>query len=373
MIITYFRSSSLANWAFCQLQYYITYVLGYQRDAGKKAELGTIVHKVMEILAIAKKESQTTTSPVVTVKEPSGEYVIDTSTWLKPFFHTAESALAINRTRINKDKYRSECKLPHGAIHYGKELIEDLTRRVFDYYKAKSKHEYENIDFVDVQNWVWMALEYKNSAYDPRRSTIVCPEQSFDFEIKRKWAKYNYKLGKEPIKGTLAIKGTIDLVTDLGDGVYEIVDYKTGRRLNWATGQEKDYDALKQDKQLMLYYYAARHLFPEAKSIMLTIFFIRDGGSYTLCFDDNTLAEVEDYLREIKDEIASCETPKMLDPRQRDFRCNKLCDYYKTKMDGTNTCLAVGKEIKLLGIGRATEKLKNPDFEFGQYQAPGGE
>ena len=33
-------------------------------------------------------------------------------------------------------------------------------------------------------------------------------------------------------RGTLALKGTIDLITDVGDGVYEIIDWKTGRRLD---------------------------------------------------------------------------------------------------------------------------------------------
>jgi ATP-dependent helicase/DNAse subunit B len=373
MIITYFRSSSLANWKFCELQYYMTYVLGFSRDAGKKAELGTIVHKVLEILAIAKCEHDKTGEKIITIKEPSGEYVIDTEVWLKPHHHTFETAEAINKTRINKSKYKSECRLPANHIQYGKEFLDAITVRVFNYYKSKSKHEYENIDLVDVKNWVWMAVDFQNGIYDPRKRNIVAPEQSFDFEIKRKWSKYSYELDGKKIKGNLAIKGTIDLVTDIGDGVYEIVDWKTGQRLDWATGEVKDYDKLKKDPQLMLYYYAARHIFPEAKAIMLTIFFVRDGGPFTICFDDSTLLEVERHLEKQMKEIANSEKPQMLDPKQRDFRCQKLCDYYKTSMDGTNTCLAVKNKIQLLGIGRATAELKNPNFEFGQYQAPGGE
>ena len=33
------------------MQYFITYVLGHQSTSGKKAQLGTVVHKVMEVLA----------------------------------------------------------------------------------------------------------------------------------------------------------------------------------------------------------------------------------------------------------------------------------------------------------------------------------
>ena len=51
MLITYVRSSSYNNYSYCQMQYFITYVLGHQAESGKKAILGTIVHKVLEILA----------------------------------------------------------------------------------------------------------------------------------------------------------------------------------------------------------------------------------------------------------------------------------------------------------------------------------
>ena len=82
MLITYVRSSSYNNYAFCQMQYFLTYVLGYQTDSGKKAELGTIVHKVMEVLAGLKKFQQ---------DNPKRKYleVIDD---------------AVNKVRVHKDK-----------------------------------------------------------------------------------------------------------------------------------------------------------------------------------------------------------------------------------------------------------------------------
>ena len=58
MIVTYIRSSSYNNYAYCEMQYFITYVLGYYGLSGKKAEIGTIAHKVMECLASLKKEQQ---------------------------------------------------------------------------------------------------------------------------------------------------------------------------------------------------------------------------------------------------------------------------------------------------------------------------
>ena len=58
MIVTYIRSSSYGNYDFCQMQYFMTYVLGYRSESGKKAQLGTTCHKVMECLASCQKELQ---------------------------------------------------------------------------------------------------------------------------------------------------------------------------------------------------------------------------------------------------------------------------------------------------------------------------
>ena len=41
MIVTYIRSSSYGNYDFCQMQYFMTYVLGYRSESGKKAQQGT--------------------------------------------------------------------------------------------------------------------------------------------------------------------------------------------------------------------------------------------------------------------------------------------------------------------------------------------
>ena len=42
----------------CEQQYFIEYVLGWRGPSGQKADKGTIVHKVLEILAVIKKAQQ---------------------------------------------------------------------------------------------------------------------------------------------------------------------------------------------------------------------------------------------------------------------------------------------------------------------------
>jgi len=58
MIITYFRSSSFNTHSLCEQQYFLEYVLGWKGKSGLKADKGTIVHKILEILALIKYHKQ---------------------------------------------------------------------------------------------------------------------------------------------------------------------------------------------------------------------------------------------------------------------------------------------------------------------------
>lgn len=228
------------------------------------------------------------------------------------------------------------------------------------------------VDFKDVSNFVWMVTEYNNGVFDPRKRTVVDAEPNFDFEIPYDWAHYYYNLPDgEEVVGNLAIKGTIDLITKVDDNTLEIVDWKTGQRKNWATGEEKDYDALCKDNQLMLYYYAARKMYPEYKNIMVSIFFVRHGGPFTVLFDDSTVEKVESLLREKFDYVRNCKIPKMLDEKQRDFRCTRICDFYKQKMGNSNLCKVIHDRIKKFGMEKTTADFIDPNHKISKYEAPG--
>ena len=56
--IVYFRSSSFNSHRMCPMQYYMEYTLGWRGNSGKKADKGTIVHKVLELAALCKKALQ---------------------------------------------------------------------------------------------------------------------------------------------------------------------------------------------------------------------------------------------------------------------------------------------------------------------------
>ena len=630
----------------------------------KKADQGTIVHKVMEILANCKQTMQDTNDDDFF----SGEHIykfndehIGMVEWsnedfLKPTALSNDEVTAINKTRINKYKYKHDAKIPYGTVHYGVEMVEAIFERAYDYY---SGDDWAPVDKKDCRNWTWMALEYKDGIFDPRKRQIHAAEPRFDFIIDKPWANFEWELPSgEKISGNLGIKGTIDLITRLDGGILEIVDWKglplntplptphgwttmgdvkvgdmvfdedgkqtkvigksqiktkscykitfddtteaicddehlwkldTGivypiqklckgdkisvagpldindvdlpidpyvlgiwlgdgrnrnseicgidqfiselRKLNllhnkhipsiylrssyaqrldllrglmdsdgsvnkvrkqcvftncnkklsqdtkelllslgqrpllshvlnkqfehdidvypvsfrpininpfllprksasvdkaWGSGQshyrrivkigpiesqetqcisvdsashtylctqnmipthntgqridwgcktkdnEKTYAKLCQDFQLMLYYYAAKRLYPDVEQIIVSIFYVRDGGPFTMCLDEQAIIEVENRLRKRFQEIAACRLPAMQDATQRDFRCTRICDYYKmVAPDGDNMCKFIHGQIQKKGIDEATKEYTQEGFSVGIYQAPG--
>ena len=83
---------------------------------------------------------------------------------------------------------------------------------------------------------------------------------------------------------------------------FQVLDYKTGRRLNWATGEEKTYEDLAKDKQLLLYYYALKNLYPDY-SFYVSIYYINDGGIFDLVFDEQDYLKAEEILKQKFEEI----------------------------------------------------------------------
>jgi hypothetical protein len=376
MIIEFFRSSSYNNWDYCSQQYFLNYVLGLPRTDSKKALKGTIAHKVLECLAIAKQAlDKRPLAEYIDLKEDIGEYRVYRNTFTSQRQLTDDEVFAVNRTRKNKYTYKHKCELAKGSHRCGEKIVSDLIQMAYKSYSVKCDG-WEPVDLKDITNFVWMALEYKNGMFDPRFRTIVAPEQPFDITIEKEWAKYDYihpQTG-ERRQGYLTIRGTMDLITKLDDETYEIVDWKSGQRLDWATGQAKDFKKLSNDFQLMLYHYAASHIFKDIKHIIVTIFFMRDGGPFTLCFDRSELNKTEELLAQRFAEIKACQLPKMCDPTQKDFRCKSLCDYYDMPSPDKkfkNFCTYAHNYTKLYGIDKATKDLTHGSHDINHYEAPG--
>lgn len=361
----YLRSSSINNWEYCQHQCFITYTLGYSHGTNIKTEMGTCVHKVMELLAISKKNLQEGKDKLID-KELNIE--IEIPELLTPYFLTSNEIDQINSTRINKDVYKTPCFLDKNHVRYGVDYVKYLIDTCYNFYKSHSIHNWAPMCYKHITNWVWMILDYKGGLYDPRKYKIHATEKHFDIEINEDWASYEYEYHGQKLKGKLRIKGTIDLTIDHGD-YYEILDFKTGQKLNWATGQPKTYSSLQDDNQLLMYYYAANHIYD--KDVLTSIFFVRDGGPYSICFTKDKLKKASNMLRSTFEEMKQTTIPNLLDETQKDFRCNKLCDYYKTKIEGVNTCKFIHHKLHTIGLNKVIDEYTKPGFVLGTYDNPG--
>lgn len=224
MITSYLRSSSYNNWDVCQQQYFINYVLGVPRGANLKADKGTIVHKILEILAVAKMYiDKNPHLETISFAEDIGDIKFNRDEFLTPYVLSDKEVDSINKSRKDKKVYISDATINYGHTRFGVDLVDYLIQRVFNYYSIKNtQHNWTNTDYKDCENFTWMALDCNNGEYDPRRRNIVHPEYGFDFAIDTEWAKYKHN----GIESQLRIKGTIDLVTQIDDNTYEIVDWK---------------------------------------------------------------------------------------------------------------------------------------------------
>jgi hypothetical protein len=328
----------------CEQQYFIEYVLGWRGPSGQKADKGTIVHKVLELLAVIKKAQQ-------------------------------DNLLSIDDDIVGKVSSKN----------YD---IDDLFNKVYIYYTTNnSHHKWTDKDRKDCRNWVQKTLEFNDGMFDPRNRDIVCPEQRFDIVIDKPWAKYSFDTPEGKLEGNLALKGTVDLITKIDDNFYEIIDWKTGRRLDWATGKEKTQEKLENDPQLMIYHYAISRLYPEIENIMVTINFINDGGPFSICFQKKDLLRTELMLRNKFEKIKANRKPQL----HKSWMCSKLCHFGKSTFDNTSIapleeyrdgqvtpkgtimtkCEQIHHDIQIHGMGEVINQYKHPNHSFGFYKAPG--
>ena len=339
MIVTYIRSSSYNNYSYCQMQYFITYVLGHQATSGKKAELGTIVHKVMEILAKLKKYQQDNPKKTKLTIEDD-----------------ALGSLSIKKSELLQ-----------------KDIVNSLLSKSFKFYTSESTHSFTKADSENCLQLVWDTLNYNDGQFDPRYRNIVAAEPHFDIPIDEDWAHFEYEYNGKMIKGQLAIKGTIDLVTETSEGIIEVIDWKTGRRLDWATGEEKTYEKLCSDPQLLLYNYAISKLFPDYKQSIMSIFFIKDGGPFSMCFDESDQKRFLKMLKAKFEDIKNNQKPQPISPNRENWKCTKLCHYCKTNWPGTdqNMCIYIENSLKSNGMEQTIKDCSKQGFDIGYYSAPG--
>ena len=113
-------------------------------------------------------------------------------------------------------------------------------------------------------------------------------------------------------EGRYRLQGYIDRLTDAGNGVYEIHDYKTNSNL-----PVREY--IKNDRQLALYALAVRNDYPDVRKIRLVWHFLAFDKEWVL---EKTDREFEELRKETIELIKRIEKEEKFSPK-----VSKLCDW----------------------------------------------
>jgi len=315
MNIQYLRASSIKTYEGCQFQFFLDSILQIPSGSGKKALLGTIVHHVLEIMARGKKIGH------------------------------------------------------NGGIFTDHVALLDIC---WARYKKENEGKIELSDKADKKFCIKSIEKIINSSYNPTKLNVLHTEKQFRIPLTMPGFTFEYYdiLTKKTISGNYEIRGTIDLITRASEDTLEIIDWKTGSRKSWETGELKDYNYFSSsDIQLRMYDLATYLLFPEYKNRILTIHFVNDGGPFTVCFDDSQRAETLEIIKNHFNTIKGNQLPsriKEVDSSQA-WKCKSTCHFGKTKsQNGSSICeniynymLANGIEKTLLTVERIrSEKIE---------------
>ena len=336
----------------CPQQYFIEYILGFHGASHFKAIKGSAVHKILEIfgkIKLAKQQNQLT---------------------------------------IDDDICGSLIVKELDTIEGQQKHLQTLTEKVYNHYiKGNTTHNWETQDFQDCKNWVNKTLDFNDGAFNPINQNIISPEAPFDIEIMEQWAIYDYHINNKHSTGFLHLKGTIDLLIKSNDDCIELIDYKTGRRFNWATGEEKTHEKLKNDPQLRIYHYAVHKLFPEIDQVIVTILYINDGGPFSICFSKDDLPYTLELIKNKFEQIKNTQKPAL----KKSWMCSRLCFAGKNTFEGTSikpmiefrnrqVCTKGEKmticeqclfELEKRGMDKVIQEYTQSGHTIGHYQNPG--
>jgi hypothetical protein len=325
---------------FCEMKAYQVYVLGMKDKENKKANLGSAVHKALELFGRLK------------ISDP-------------------------NRKTIDDDEL--------GRIKKEDCTVENLAEIALAHYEEKTDGLVGGKkDLETCIEWVNRAITEYNGELDPRNQNIVNVEEFFDIELQQDWAKYEYEVDGQIIKGRLHIRGTVDVIISEGDNLFRILDYKTGRRYDWGKDKIKHPDDFKNDKQLLFYFYAMRNKYKDEKrDFYVSIYYINDhvidgeivpGGIFDVVFDDSDYDRAEKMVREQFERIKNAVRPKQLSSKCTHWKCKSLCNFSQIIPEISlekPACMALTEMIKEEGIDAVTSKFIDLEKSMN-YQDGGG-
>ena len=316
----------------CPFKYFLQYHLRIRGEQTFAAEYGSEIHEILERYALAKKNGtdeawhakqkpEPSNGPYLTCEEIEEQYI---EILLENGWRSDKMA-----EMWPKHRYVMECEkscddcpfFENGICGIVKHPVDEMYGYDPDDRDNKGKPiEEKKIDY----DFGCPLEEYKegirqiedvifdDKPYAPFNRKIVDAERYFRIKIEDGGHEY-------------LASGLIDLVTEADKDTIEIFDYKTGR-------YKMSYPEAIDDIQLLMYYYAAKKMYPKYKHHMVTIYYLCGGKKQiTPPFGNISLQECEERIKvrwnEIKFDIfpqRRCDKPN--GEVEFDHKCNYLCD-----------------------------------------------
>jgi len=330
LFVIYLRSSSIGDFLSCEHKYFLGYTLGIQLDSNISAKKGSVLHKSMELLAKKKLSAQ---------NKQNG-------------FEDKET-----NTKFKVKDLNSYSAIEFAINHY------------------KEEYKLSDWDIKEIKNWFWDTIKFNNGEYNPLNRKIIDVEHFFNFEIFEPWAYYSYILKDEPHVGRLVLRGTMDLLTEIDSKTLHYIDWKTGSRVDWKKFEngkpvEKTLEMIKVDPQLQLYHYVIRKKFPVYDNIIMTLFFNKSGGPFSVKFTKEDYIEHEKFIKKTFENIKSIQIPKLIkDEPTKNPHC-KFCQFNKNKINEESYCSFYENEIIEKGLDKVTDEVILLD-KHSQYEGGG--
>jgi hypothetical protein len=258
MKINALSASGYGTWEWCSWKYFLQYELGFEDISGAAAFMGTLGHKVLELL-----------SKAVVVNHPKDSKIWD---------------------------------------------VQHLWNICFNYYYLKEPVIAEQVEPSKLKKVCEGIHNLLASHYSPIRDNTISAEVGFNFSLEEP----DFKLPDSD--QYFSIRGRIDRVDKIDDETIEIIDYKTGSRVCWESEDrhKKGPEDLRKEIQPRMYHLAAKHLYPWAKNIIVTFIYIVDGGPVSVLFVDEDAEDTKEMIRKRFKTIQNSNNPN----RSLGWKCN---------------------------------------------------
>ncbi len=288
--------SLLETYNHCSFKYFLQYVLELETVSGKAAVMGNIVHSVLEWMARLKRKGKI-------------------------------------------------CVHPHLLLEYSWNMY---VKNYEDHGLRKFTTRGESADFKKCRNGLDIILD---SVYNPYKLKVLDVENYFAIPLDG--LEYKDGNGEEQ---TVNMRGYIDLTHEVDKSTIEIIDWKTGKRQDFYSMKEYDYEALHANIQARTYHLATYLKYPQYENVLVTIHFINDGGPITLSFNNfdisNTLTYLYNAIRIIQNDSTIF--------RNRSWKC-KMCSFDKTK-----TCQTIWDDFNTIGSEYIKQKYHKLNYKGQQ-------